>query len=1168
MAEKLTEQQLAAVENRGGPLLVSAAAGSGKTKVLVDRLLRYLTDPVAPANLDEFLIITYTKAAAAELRGKIAQKLSQRIAEEPGNRRLQQQMQRLYLAKISTVHSFCADILKENAYRMDISADFRVADENECAQLQLQALDQVLEEAYASIDSNQQLRELIDTQGFGRDDRAIGQIVLKVYHSARCHLNPDEWLEWCKDLSQADGVTDVAETIWGSYLVDDLHNFLDLNIKALSDCADLAAGNDTMEKPYALLQQTVEQLNSLRGCSAWDEIVSHPAIDFGRLTFSKKCTDLLLADQIKAIRDACKTALASKLKSFSQSSSAVLTDLRQTYGPTCGLIQLVRMFSKRYDQIKRRRRVLDFADLEHRMLDLLLGKNRSGVTAAAVELGARFREIMVDEYQDSNGVQDAIFGALTSKRNNCFMVGDVKQSIYQFRLADPGIFIDKYNRFLPAKEAVDPEGRKILLSKNFRSSAGVIQAVNDVFSKCMSAKVGGLDYTADEMLYEGVPHVALDDPEVELYAIDVAEDTYEEEADFVAGRICELLDGKHMIRQNDELRPIQASDIAILLRSPGSVGGHFQYALQSKGVRCSSGDSMDLLQTEEISVLISILQIIVNPQQDIPMLAALTSRVFGFTADELAHIRSKNKYCSIYDALRADTSKKTSDFLQVLTNLRLRSQRLKLSALIEEIFFKTNLLRFYVAAADADVKCGNLNAFLQIASDFSAGGQKDIIQFLDYLQSMEDRGLVVAGDQKDTESVTIMSIHKSKGLEFPVVFLCGLSRSFNMESAREQVLCHKDLGLGFNFVDLNMRVRYPTIARRAIAAKIMEDSISEEMRVLYVAMTRAKDRLIMTYARHNLPSDLHDTVMRMNLSPRELLTGGVDCPGDWIMQTALAKTEAGALFAIGGNSNCAQVSEVPWHIDVAQAGGKESIAVISEHESIGLQQELFCKMKQNLKFKYPYFDATSIPSKQTATQLKGRAKDVEAAQETKQNKTVAFRRPSFVKRAATSADYGIAMHIFMQFAKFDQCLSVDGVEKEVQRLTVAQILSVEQAQLITPAHVVSFFCTDIGKQLVQHKNVLREFKFSVLVDAGKYYPNVADEQILLQGVIDCALIDDDGICVIDFKTDHVNADTIATVAEGYRDQVDAYSYALQKIYGLPVKKSYLYFFHLGAFVQI
>ena len=534
----LTTEQKQAVENRGGKLLVFAAAGSGKTKVLVDRLMSYILDPKDPANIDDFLIITYTKAAAAELRGKIAAKISELIANSPQNRHLQHQMQRLYLAKISTVHGFCGDLLRQYAYRLDISSDFRVADEGECLPLQLKALDLVLNDAYSSSDDNAEFYAFVDSQGLGRDDRQIPDIVLKVYNSARCHLNPDAWLDWCMEAQNED--EDAANTPWGQYLIQDFKRYLQMQIEALNRCITACAGVDGMNKPASLLSETVFQLHTLYNCDSWDEIYHKKNIDFGRLTFPKNAGDLQLVDQIKAVRNACKDSYEKRICIFSDNSQQVLADLSQSLIASKGLVALVRAFTKEYDRLKRNRGILDFGDLEHMTLDLLCGTKRNNITRIALEIGNSFREVMVDEYQDSNEIQDAIFNALTERRQNCFMVGDVKQSIYQFRLADPDIFIKKYNTYLDASNAATFEGRKVLLSKNFRSSNDVISAVNDIFTQCMSAEVGGLDYGEQEMLKEGKPHIPLNDPEVSLYGIDVESDTYSEESDFVADKICSL----------------------------------------------------------------------------------------------------------------------------------------------------------------------------------------------------------------------------------------------------------------------------------------------------------------------------------------------------------------------------------------------------------------------------------------------------------------------------------------------------------------------------------------------------------------------------------------------------------------------------------------------------
>lgn len=1163
MADKLTPQQLQAVTDRGGKLLVSAAAGSGKTKVLVDRILSYLKDPVSPANLDDFLIITYTKAAAAELRGKIAARLSEEISAHPSNRHLQKQLQRLYLTKISTVHAFCADILREHAYHLDIPVDFRVAEENECLELQFTAIEKLLDSAYKNAETDADFCAFVDSQGFGRNDRQLPEIILKLYNSARCHMDPDGWMDWCLQVCNASELGDASETAWAKYLIDDLHSYLDMHIDALSKCAEQAACAEGMEKPVALLYETIDQLRALRNRRTWDEITADMDIDYGKLTFPRKNFDAQIAASIKAVRDACKKGVQKKLRRFSDNGRQVLADIDATASAARGLVSLTRQFSEEYDKLKKRKRVLDFGDLEHKTLDLLLGKHRYGVTAIAAEIGRRFREVMVDEYQDSNEVQDAIFTALTEERQNCFMVGDVKQSIYQFRLADPEIFLDKYNRYVPADDAVNGQGRKVLLSNNFRSSKGVIDAVNDVFSACMSERVGGLDYGADEMLYEGVTHVPLNETEVELYGICVNESAYTEEAAFVADRISQLLDGTHMIRDGDTLRAIRAEDIVILLRSPGSVGGYYANALDARGIRCCTGNATNLLDTEEVQTIRVILQSIDNPLQDIPLIAMLTSKIFKFTADDLAAFRSKQRNGSIYAALRNDTSDKIQNFLRLFDDLRQKARTNSLSKLIKHIFTLTKLDSIFASMPDGEIRMENLLSFYKIASDFDASGGKSLNRFLGHLDALEEKGLAAATQQTNTGAVTIMSIHKSKGLEFPVVFLPGLSRGFNNESAYAQMLCDKDLGLGLSCVDGKRRIRYPSVSKRAIVTKMLSESLSEEMRVLYVAMTRARDRLIMTYASKYLESELLDLSLRMAYTNPVLLTGEANCPGKWILLSALKRAEAGAFFSVSSQPDNTQVHENPWKIRIVSVvQSAEGVLVEENLPAENILEDTVSSLKRSLKFQYPYIPATQTPSKQTATQLKGREKDMEAAENTKKNMIYRrnFRKPGFLGEVGSGVERGNAMHTVMQYICYEACADQEGVTKEIQRLIRDGYITNEQAQWVDANKITSFFATEIGKKLRVSKDVLREFKFSILDDASRYTPEVTDEQILLQGVVDCALLESDGITVIDFKTDRVTAATISETAENYRSQILAYADALKRIYQKPVKAVMLYFF--------
>lgn len=1150
MGEQLTQQQKMAVENRGGKLLVSAAAGSGKTKVLVDRLMGYILDPVNPANIDEFLIITYTKAAAAELRSKIASKLTEKMAEQPGNRHLQQQIQRLNLTKISTVHSFCSDILREYAYLLDIPADFRVADENECTELQIRVLQQLLEKQYETAEQNPDFLAFVDTQGFGRDDRRIPEILLSVYRSAYCHLDPNKWLNWCEEIYQAD-CTDAGTTIWGKYLIQDLHSYLDLQIDAMEACRTRAEQSDNMEKPATLLATTLDQIYALRACKTWDQICEHKNIDYGTLRFSNKCTDVDLVEQIKAVRNACKDGLQKKLIKFSDTSEQVVADYQQTCVAAKGIINLVKAFVIAYGKAKQARRVLDFTDLEHKTLDLLLGKSRTAVTKIADEIGQGYREVMVDEYQDSNAVQDAIFGALTDKNQNCFMVGDVKQSIYQFRLADPSIFIEKYNRFVPAEQAKYGQGRKVVLSSNFRSCGSVIDAVNDVFSICMSAQVGGLEYGPEEQLNEGIPHIPAVEPEVELYALDVESDTYSEEAGFVADKISQLLDGSHMVREGDKLRPIVPEDIVILMRSPGSVGWQYQYALERKGIRCFVGSGADLLQCEEIQVLLSILQTINNPLQDIPLVSLLLSRVFCFTADELASVRSKCKYDTIYAALQASNCEKAKHAIEVIEDLRYAARMHNISALLMHIFTKTRIDSIFTALPDGDARTENLQSFCQIAAGFEANGMEGLSRFLSYIQALSEKGIQVQSETSGAGAVTIMSIHKSKGLEFPVVFLCGLAKQFNQDSMRSQVLCDRELGLGLSFVDVEKRIQYPTIAKNAIIAKMKAEAISEEMRILYVAMTRAKDRLLMVYSAHNVQQDIQELSTRMQLSNPLLLTSTADCLGRWVIMTAV------------------QHRNHKWNIQYVAAPQETERVSLEEETAECVPNALIDRLEKDLAYSYPFVASTQIPSKQTATQLKGRQKDSESAENTNAhvNQYRSWKKPSFASDGIDATDHGNAMHTIMQYISLERCDNTNSIEQEIQRIADAGFLTDAQLSAIDSLQIAAFFRTELGMKLQNAENVLREFKFSVLMetDCGN---TAEDDKVLLQGVVDCAWIDDDGITVIDFKTDRVTDETVSLAVERYRRQIEVYSKALERIFNKPIKTAQLYFFQNNRFQAI
>lgn len=1169
MAEKLTSQQKEAVYNRGGKLLVSAAAGSGKTKVLVDRLMTYITDPFDPANLDEFLIITYTKAAATELRGKIAAKLTERIAQDPENKHLQKQMQRLFLAKISTVHSFCSDILRDYSYKVDLSPDFRVADDMESRELRDLAMTSLLDDVYKDIHTNESVLAFIDTQGLGRDDRLVPEILEKVYDSALCHMDPEKWLEDCLKAYDTKQVEDISQTEWGSYLIDDIKQYVSAQAAILRKCLTVMDQSEGMEKPAITIRATLQQLEQILNASTWNEISNHRNIDYGRLTFPRKNVDLELAERIKAARNACKKGLERKFQNFSDDSEQILRDMQQSSESLHGLVALVREFQLRFQELKRGRRVLDFSDLEHKTLDLLMGKSRSGATLAAAEIGRRFREIMVDEYQDSNGVQDAIFTTLSQEKQNCFMVGDVKQSIYQFRLADPKIFLKKYQTYADSDTAAEGCGRKVLLSHNFRSGPEIISCVNSVFRTTMRPKVGGLVYGEGEVLREGIPQPPLPDKAVELYAVEVQEDTYAEEASFVAERIRQMLENGTLVRKNGALTPVQPDDIVILLRSPGSAAAPFQIALERLGIRCTTGAGADLLQTEEISTLCAFLQIIMNPRQDIPLLSLLASPVFGFTADELALIRSKQKTGTIYDALCLSESEKASSFLKILHILRKEARMASISGLLESCFRLTKLDSVYGAMPDGELRQNNIQLFYHLAADYEKQSVKDLQQFLDFLESTKQRGMVVSGNSS-AGAVSIMSIHKSKGLEFPVVFLCNLSRRFNMESLRAQVLCDKELGLGVSVADHKNRIRYPSAVKRAIATKMAVESISEEMRVLYVAMTRARDRLVMTYASASLESDLQDIALRYDFDSGDMLCQEATCMGDWVMITAMNRMEAGALHAIAGRPVKLSLDEFPWHISLCRAPEEIVQTEVCFENLPTIAPETAERIQKRLAFEYPYTSATLSPSKRTATSLKGREKDKEASEKTPESFVAVrkWRGPSFQKGSISGKEYGNVIHAIMQYISYEDCTDVDTLRVETEKLKDRGFLTEQQLEAVDFEMLMAFFNSPMGQKLRSGVQYIREFKFSILDEGSRYDPVLQEEQVLLQGVVDCAILEQDGIIVLDFKTDYVTEATLSETIERYRTQVAVYANALQRIYEMPVKESYLYFFRLKQLIKL
>ena len=1184
MAEvKLTASQQAAIDNRGGALLVSAAAGSGKTKVLVERLMRMVCDPIHPQNINEFLIITYTNAAAAELRGKISMELSRRLAEQPENRHLQRQLSLVYLAEISTVHAFCANLLRTYAHALDLAPDFRVAEESEAQLLRMRCLDQILDDAYAQLQDNEALRAAVDLFGYGRDDHGLSAAVQTIYQAAQCHPYPARWLEKCRNVLKLSQYHSCLETPWGASLLERFQCFLSEQIAAMEAAVAQMQGIDALEKSYVpCFQENLDLLRRLAGLRDWDQLAEKIPAGFGRIRAVRNFEDKQLLAKWKAIRSRCLDGLRDWKEVFYGNSDEVMADLACSADALCGILELVERFTKTFSQEKRRRRLMDFGDLEHEAIRLLTDSSTGRPTSTAREIAGRYAEILVDEYQDSNEVQEQIFAAISQDGRNRFMVGDVKQSIYRFRLADPSIFLKKYRSYAAASEAAAGEPRKIILSDNFRSRPEILAAVNDVFSTVMSEQVGDLPYGADEALQAGLAYEPLNQPVVELHCMvpslgdnDVVEKG-KTEASFVADRVVRLL-AEGTVEGLEGPRKVKPEDIVILLRSVNSAAPDYVAALRARGVPCACDRGESLLDTLEVEVMLSILQVIDNPRQDIPLVSALSSPVFQFTAEDLAEIRAERRSGPFYDAMvqHARQHEKSRQFLEFLQIIREESKWSSLQGLLQLVYADTKIEAIFGAMPDGERRRSNLQAFFAFAVEYAAEGHPTLMQFLSDLEHRKQQGIAVQRSEPQQESaVQIMSIHKSKGLEFPIVILADLSRRFNTEDLRQQIVTHPELYAASNIIDWENGVRFPTIAKKAIALQLRQESLSEELRVLYVGMTRAKCRLIMTYCSKFLCTELESIAAEAARPVAPAFSARAKNPGWWILMTAMCRSEAGELFAAGGYPAEASVSDYPWEIrfhEAVQTAYLPKGAVQPKPDELRLPPEY--RILERMAFQYPYLYASRIPSKVTATQMKGRNVDEEALEdgvEVLPRRHKALRRPDFVmeNRGLTPAEKGTANHRFLQFASYEACETLAGVKGELQRMVEQEFLTAEQADAVSCEQMVQLFQSDLGRRIQLAQHVVREMKFSILADAAIYDTSASGEQVMLQGVVDCMLVEPEGLVIIDFKTDAVSPGGEWKRAEYYKGQLEIYAKALSRIYGKPVKHRILYFLTTGHAVEL
>ncbi|MBR1780212.1 MAG: UvrD-helicase domain-containing protein, partial [Oscillospiraceae bacterium] len=782
-------------------------------------------------------------------------------------------------------------------------------------------------------------------------------------------------------------------------------------------------------------------------------------------------------------------------------------------------------------------------------------------------------------YQDTNQVQNASFAAVSDEGRNLFEVGDVKQSIYRFRLADPSIFLEKYDAFAPAEGAEEGAPRKQVLSYNFRSRPQVLEGTNFVFEHIMSRAFGEMDYTDDQRLYPfpDLPYPEHPDPRLELDVVDMAklpqpEDEArirrdEVECDFIAHRIRQLLDEKFPVTEQGELRPVRAEDIVILHRSPNSILRRLTQALDRWRIPWSTDTAGDFFAAEEVTVAVSFLEIIDNPRQDVPLLSVLTSPVYHFTGSDLAQLRPNCREGDIYDCLcfaAEHGDGKSADFLTELERLRALAADQSGHRVLGELYDQVGMMLIYGAMEGGSARQANLRLLQEQARAFERGGHRGVFGLVTHLRRMREAGQSLAAPGKEAAGgVQILSIHKSKGLEFPVVLLAGLSHQFNRVDLMRPVLFHPRLGVGPKGLDTEKRIEYTTLARRAVALQLDKEMKAEELRLLYVAMTRAREKLILLYTTRDWAAAAQKRAGDAGAHPDPEALSALNCMGDWILLPALARPDAQVLREKGGVSCAALVQKDRWDVRYIAARIPDRTRV-NKAEPGSDTRTLPPETLEALAWRYPYAALANVPSKATATQLKGRVLDEEAAEQTEQGGgDLSFRRPRFeeAERGLTPTQIGTAVHTVMQLIRPEMTGSAALVQEEIDRLVALECLTEEMGRAVRPERVAAFFASPLGRAALAADDLRREFKFSVLEQASKLDPSLpAGERVLLQGVIDCCFTGTDGLCVVDFKTDRIRPGQEAQRAEVYRTQMEVYTSALSRITGKPVAHRCLWFF--------
>lgn len=1177
-----TKQQQAAIQSRSGSLIVSAAAGSGKTAVLVQRVLEWITDPKDPCGIDELLVVTFTNAAAAEMRSKISDELHRRLAERPEDSGLRRQLALLGSSRIQTVHSFCQSLLREHFSLCGVDPDFRLADETQCALLKEQALSAVLEEAYAQGAAD--FRTLCESLTEGRSDEKLGEAVLALYERLRSHPAPERMLallpELCAAGPEASG--------WGRYLQAAAASRLEYELSALErTCAEAETVPEVWEKYGATLERYrafgLRLRESIR--QGWDTACAClETFDKGRLT-PCRYEDKAFVARIKAGKDRF-AALVPQLKKEVYFSDArrTLAEGRETRPMAEALCCLTRQFTEQYQALKRQKNLLDFSDLEHLALHLLQAEDGSPSPLAS-ELRRGIRELLVDEYQDTNEIQEQIFNALRQAGDSAFFVGDVKQSIYGFRLADPDIFLDRYLSSEPCEKAGGSRHR-LALNQNFRSRQEVLELCNFCFSRLMTREFGGVDYDGEQRLR------CTDQPGCqpsEVLLLDCGEKSGEEEerrsvleARLTAKRVKRLLVEETVTEKDGSVRAARPEDVAILLSSFSNKAPIFQKALLEEKLPCG-GSGGAFFGTVEVSVMLSLLRLIWNRRQDIPLVSVLRSPLYLASPDLLARLRLAAGEGDLIDGLNALAASEPlcTRLLLDLERYTESARERPVSALLRQIYSLTGAESVFGALDQGPARVRNLSRLLELARPFdgASGGLGAFLRWMDQ-KLTEDKDL--DPPEGERTGVQLMSIHRSKGLEYPFVIVPDLSKQFNQEDLRKPVMFHPDLGLGFRLRRPAEHAEYHTQLQQAIRIYTRGELRSEELRKLYVAMTRARQKLILVMSGGKLTEQVQKIARESGGVPAPAWLAAQDNAMRWLLAALLTHPAGGALralctesFPLGTDGTAERLVCRIYRPDQLEEIGPEAGAVPLRHSlqdeaALGPEQKALDALAAKSMERYAHLAAAALPSKLTPTGLKKFIPETGEIFGAPERPRARDHHPSPLRRPdPDAAARGTAMHRLLCRAELRECQTAEGVLRQAALLRQKGFLTEEQERLLLPEPVAAFARSELAERAEKAGRVLREYEFSVLLAADALLENgPAGEQILLNGAMDLVLFEEQGLTVVDFKTDRVTPGQEETQAKEHALQLDLYQKAAEAVFGRPVAEKWVWFLRTGKGVLL